>query len=473
MNEELNLAINSVFTEHQLRKTDQKNTSLSYRKSKLLKFRNSIILNESRIQRALNSDFGKARLETSVTEILPIIIMINFQLKNLKKWMKPKKASFSPLYVGSKCVTSFEAKGNCLILSPWNYPFNLSIYPVLTAFAAGNTVILKPSEYTPNTNLIMRELLADVFSQNEICVIEGEVEASTMLLEKPFDHIFFTGSTPVGKIVMEKASKHLASVSLELGGKSPALLDKNYSIRDSVEKICWGKFVNSGQTCVAPDYVLLDPSSESSFIGGCREFIQNHYGNSPLESESYCQIITQRHGERLQEMIDQAVKEGAIVHTGGKFDIESRKFEPTIISNVSLECSLMSEEIFGPILPIIKIETTQEMLKFVNDKDNALALYVFSNNKNFIEEVRSNTDSGGFSVNETLLHIGHSDLPFGGAGKSGIGRYHSHHGFEELSNQRAVLIRKKEYGLSFFYPPYTSKKEKVLSFCLKYFSRFL
>jgi aldehyde dehydrogenase (NAD+) len=473
MNETLSELINQVFLKQQLRKIEQKNTTFIYRRTKLLKFRSLLLSREAEVQSALMADFGKAALESTVTETMPIISMLNFHIKNLKKWMKPKKTAFSPLFLGTKSYTSFEGKGNCLILSPWNYPFNLSIYPVLTAFSAGNTVILKPSEYTPHTNKVIMDLFSVVFDEDEVCVIDGEVEASTLLLEKPFDHIFFTGSTPVGKIVMKKASEHLASVSLELGGKSPALIDKKYSVKESAEKIAWGKFVNAGQTCVAPDYVLVDPSQETSFINELKKSIKSFYGDEPIKSNDYCQIITAKHGIRLQELVDDAIKLGAILHCGGHFDSVSRKFEPTVISNIPDDSMLMKEEIFGPILPIIRENSVSSMIDYVNRNDNPLALYVFSDDQDFIESVRRSTSSGGFSINETLLHLGNTDLPFGGAGKSGIGRYHSHHGFEELSNQRAVLHRKREYGLKSFYPPYTKEKERLLKFTFKYFSRFL
>lgn len=469
-----NLEIVDQLFNLQLRnKFDQKKTSHSYRKNKLIEFREALLNHFSDIENALVDDFGKARVETLTTEIMPLITMINFHVKNLKKWMKPKKVKSSLLFLGTKNTTVLEGKGNCLVISPWNYPFQLALYPVLTAFAAGNTVILKPSEFTPKTNKIISKLIKLVFSDKEVSVIEGEVEVSTKLLDKPFDHIFFTGSTKVGKVIMEAASKHLASVSLELGGKSPVLLDSSFDVETFAKRLVWGKFVNSGQTCVAPDYLIVERNRLDTCLKNLKISIRDFYGEDTFSNPDYAQIINKTNAERLNELIEDATSKGARISLGGNFDNVSRKIEPTILTDVTLDMKIMKEEIFGPILPILTVENKEDMLDVLSNFHNPLALYVFSNNKKWIKTIQNNSNSGGYVINETLLHVGHPNLPFGGAGKSGIGKYHSHHGFEELSNIRAVMYRKFEAGLSFFYPPFNIKIYKTLNFLLKKLNRFL
>lgn len=449
-----------------------KNSSSAYRIGKLQLMKNKILELQSEIEQAMVDDFGKSKLESDLTEILPVIAMINQYSKKLKSWMKPKKVCGSLLFFGTKSYVSYEAKGNCLIISPWNYPFQLSIYPILTAFSAGNTVIIKPSEYTPATNKVLGKLISLVFKPEEVTMIEGEVEASTALLDKPFDHIFFTGSTPVGKIVMEKASKHLASVSLELGGKSPVFIDNRFPIDEAAKNIAWGKFVNSGQTCVAPDYILLPKGKVSEFVKHFKESLTAMYGEDIGNNDDFCRIITERHGKRQKSLVDDAVSKGAKVELGGEY-LENGKMLPTVLSNVTLDMEVMKDEIFGSVLPVVEYDSLEGAVDFINDFDNSLALYVFSYTKDVTEYVRKNTNSGGYSINETLLHVGHSNLPFGGAGKSGLGKYHGHYGFEELSNMRSVLHRKFKSGTEYFYPPYDSTKKSLTDKILKFFNRFL
>ncbi len=452
-------------------KNIQKNTTVKYRIAKLKKFKQAIVKRQGQIELALKEDFSKAAVETILTEIFPVISMINYTIKSLHKWSKPKKISNNLFFLGAKTYIHYEAKGNVLVISPWNYPFQLALYPMLTAFSAGNTVILKPSEFTPKTNEILRQLISDVFESHEVVLIEGEVKETQALLDKNFDHIFFTGSTPVGKIVMNKASQHLASVGLELGGKSPVVIDSQVDLEDAAKKIAWGKFVNAGQTCVAPDYILAHKDIYDDLVQLLKKEIQNLYPN--IESnDDYCQIINDSHFERLNELIEEAKKMGAIIEYGGH-KLNERKLEPTLLSGVHNEMRVMQEEIFGPILPLIKVDDCEQMVAFINAKDNPLSLYAFSRSKEFIEKIRQQTSSGGYSVNETILHVASSSLPFGGAGNSGIGRYHGFHGFEEMSNIRAVLKRKSNWGLHYFYPPYTKNIKKVLDVVLKKFSSFV
>lgn len=438
-----------------------KNSSAKYRVDKLKKTKDRILKYQSEIEEALSSDFGKSPHETVLTEIMPVVAMINLYTKNLAKWMRPERIGNSMLFFGTESKISYEAKGNVLVISPWNYPFQLAMYPVLTAFSAGNTVTIKPSEFTPATNKIINKILNEVFMAEEVSMIEGEVEATNLLMEKPYDHVFFTGSTPVGKIIMEKASKNLTSVSLELGGKSPAVVVDDFDIEVAAKRIAWGKHVNSGQTCVAPDYVLIEEKYQEQFIAAYKSYLNTNYGNNFNQNEDFCKIITPRHAQRLKSLVDDALAKGARCEYGGHL-FENNKFEPTILSHVTLDMDIMQDEIFGPLLPIIAVDSQAEMIKTINQLDNPLAMYVFTESHEKAEYFRKNTNSGSLGINDTLIHVAHPSLPFGGAGKSGHGRYHGKHGFEEFSNQRSTINRRFDPGTSYFYPPYDAKKKQLI-----------
>ena len=459
-----------AFRQQSSYKLKMKNTSSRYRIDKLDQTKHLILKHQPEIEEALLADFGKSRQETALTEILPIVGMINLYKKNLASWMKPKKVGGGVLFFGTQSFISFEGKGNVLVISPWNYPFQLSLYPVLTSFCAGNTTILKPSEYTPKTNQVVRKILSEVFSKEEVTVIEGEVAATNSLMEFPFDHVFFTGSTPVGKIIMEKASRHLTSVSLELGGKSPAIICSGYDVDKAAKNLVWGKHVNSGQTCVAPDYILIESHSKTAFVESYKKYLAQYYGSSYQKNNDFCRIITPRHAERLKQMLEDAKSKGAVIEYGGHL-FDNNKFEPTLLSNVTLDMEIMQEEIFGPILPIITMDSQTEMVQYINELDNPLAMYVFTENQSESEFFRENTHSGSLAINDSLIQVAHPNLPFGGAGKSGHGRYHGKAGFEEFSNQRAVVKRKFDSGTSYFYPPYTDNKKKLVDKLLSKFNK--
>lgn len=463
-------SISTAFELQKSYKTQMRNTSCEYRLNKLKKFKALLLKRKEEVNQALASDFNKPKVETELTEIMPVISMINLLEKELSSWMKDKKIKTPLLFKGAKSWVRHEGKGNCLIIAPWNYPFQLNVYPVLTAFAAGNTCIVKPSEFTPHTNKIIALMFEEVFSTQEVQMFEGEVDISTELLKLPFDHIFFTGSTNVGKIVMEAASKHLASVALELGGKSPVIIDKNIDLDKASKKIIWGKFVNSGQTCVAPDYVLIHRDDQDKFINLSLSHIDAFYGDKWREQKDYNHIITKRHAERLNLLIQDAVEKGAEIKCGGEYFEDMNIITPTILINVNKEMKIMQEEIFGPVLPIISMDSTMDMINYINDYDNALAMYIFSDNQSNIKLFMEQTANGGVTINDTLISVGHPILPFGGAGKSGIGQYHGKYGFDEFSNHRSVMRRDFDLGTSYFYPPYTSKKESIVSNLLRKFS---
>lgn len=461
--------ISESFERQKLYRVEASKKSVTYRVEKLKHFKSELISSSELIAAALEKDFGKANLESKLTEILPIISMINLTIKKLGKWSRPESISSSLLFFGAKSLVQSCAKGNCLVISPWNYPFQLALYPVLTSFSAGNTTILKPSEYTPNTNLVIKNLIEKVFLKEEVDVIEGDSLVSTSLLSLSFHHIFFTGSCGVGKIVMESAAKNLASVSLELGGKSPLILDPEYNLDDFAAKTIWGKFVNSGQTCVAPDYLLIKSGELEIVVQKLISALEKSYPS--FRQVDYCQIITSGHARRLKTLVTEALDLGATIEYG-QLEVDDI-VTPIILSGVNRDMKIMSEEIFGPILPIVEKESIDEMIDYVNEDLFPLALYLFSKNKNVVEKVELNTNSGALSINETLLHVGHAKLPFGGTGASGIGKYHGKYGFEEFSNMRSVLHRKFNSGLSFFYPPYSEVKYKIVNIILRKFNRFL
>lgn len=462
--------ISTAFDLHQTHKFKMKNTSARYRLEKLTQMKKLILEKKDEISLALSQDFHKPKVETELTEIMPTVSMINLLEKQLPSWMADEKVKTPLLFKGSKSWIRREGKGCCLIISPWNYPFQLALYPLLTAFASGNTAILKPSEFTPHTNKIIALLVEQVFSTQEVQIFEGDVEVSTQLLKLPFDHIFFTGSTNVGKVVMEAASKHLASVALELGGKSPVIVDRGINFEEAGKKIAWAKLVNGGQTCVAPDYMLVHTDDESAIVDSMIKSIKSFYGTDWANEKDYNHIITKRHAERLNFLVQDAVEKGAEIKFGGEYVAESNIISPTILTGVNNDMKIMQEEIFGPILPIVTVNNNQEILSYINNHDNALAMYIFSDNSSNIDLFMNQTFNGGVTVNDALIGVGHPLLPFGGAGKSGIGKYHGKFGFDEFSNLRPVLKRNLDLGASYFFPPYTKQKEGVVSNLLKKFS---
>jgi len=464
--------IKGLFSDQKKQVLISRNTS-AYQRIEVLKILKMEILNkQSEIEKALRRDFNKPEIETLMTEILPTITLINYTIKNLRKWMKPKKIKNSPLFFGTKNFISYESKGNVLIIAPWNYPFQLTFAPLITAISSGNVCMIKPSEFTPNINTVMEEILQKLFSQKEVSLIQGGVELTQSLLSLPFDHIFFTGSTSVGKIIMNKASEHLASVTLELGGKSPAILAEDYHLDLFVEKIVWGKLINCGQTCVAPDYLMVPKHLEKNIISKLISEIEKRYGTDIKSNNDYSEIINSRNSKRIIDMIENAKSLGAKVEYGG-LEVSQNKIAPTILTNLNENMEILKDEIFGPIFPIITYENISEVTQYIEKEDHPLALYLFSNSKKTIELVRSKTSSGGFSVNETLLHVGNDKLAFGGVGKSGMGKYHGEEGYKELSNARGVLIRKYPSVLNYFYPPYDSKKYDFLSMIVNRFNKWL
>ncbi|MCI4137596.1 aldehyde dehydrogenase family protein [Bacillus vallismortis] len=429
----------------QLQKKQQKALRAStaeQRREKLQRFLDSVIAHEEDIIEAIRKDVRKPYHEVKKAEIEGTKKAIRDNMNNLEKWMAPKEvgSSLSPEANG---ILLYEPKGVTLILGPWNYPFMLTMAPLAASIAAGNSAIVKLSDFTMNTSNIAAKVIRDAFDEKEVAIFEGEVEVATELLEQPFDHIFFTGSTNVGKIVMTAAAKHLASVTLELGGKSPTIIDSEYDLMDAAKKIAVGKFVNAGQTCIAPDYLFIKKDVQDKFAGILQTIVNAGFmedDRNPDRSK-FTQIVNDRNFNRVKDLFDDAIEKGAEVVFGGVFDASDRTISPTVLKNVTPDMKIMQEEIFAPILPMMNYEDIDEVIDYVNDRDKPLALYVFSHNQDLIDNVLQHTTSGNAAINDVVVHFSDVNLPFGGINTSGIGSYHGVYGFKAFSHEKGVLIQ--------------------------------
>ncbi|MEH2461830.1 aldehyde dehydrogenase [Nostoc sp.] len=428
-----------------------KTKDINFRIEELKNLKQAIIEHERSIVEALQRDLHKPELESYLTEI-GVIKEIDYAIKHLKNWSKPKKAAVSFDFFSYSARIYPEPLGVVLIIGPWNYPFQLIISPLVGAIAAGNCAIIKPSEIASHTSGIIAEIIAKHFDPAYIAVVEGDVEASQKLLAEKFDHIFFTGGTAVGKIIMAAAAKYLTPVTLELGGKSPCIVDTDINLEHTIRRITWGKFINAGQTCIAPDYLLVDKKIKKDLIDGLGKCLKEFYGDNPANSHDYARIISQKQFDRLVNFL----KDGEVI-IGGKTQPSERYIAPTVIDNVSLQDSVMQEEIFGPILPIIEYTDIAEAIALINSRPKPLALYLFSQNKNLQKRVLQETSSGGVCINDTVMQVGVSSLPFGGVGDSGIGNYHGKASFDTFSHNKSVLQNSFWLDLKWRYAPYEGK----------------
>jgi aldehyde dehydrogenase (NAD+) len=447
------------------------NTTANQRIEKLKKFKSQVEKYSQDLRDAMFKDFRKSPQEVDLTEIMPVISEIKDAILHLKSWMRPVRVGTPLTLFPSSSQIIYEPKGLILIISPWNYPFHLIGTPLVAAIAAGNCTIIKPSNNTKHTAAVTKKMLAEIFDENEVYVSESDRDTATALLEKPFDHIFFTGSTSVGITIMEAAAKNLTSVTLELGGKSPVIIDESVDMDDTTAKVVWGKVLNGGQTCVGVDYVLVHESKYVEFIESCKAQVKKFYGQSAEDwhtTPDFCRIINDKNFERLQETVKSSIKQGAKLELGGEFKKEERYISPTILSNVTLESPVMMEEIFGPILPVMSYKTLDEAIAIVQGKNKPLSLYIFSDNNETIEKILKNTSSGGVVINGVVAHLGNPELPFGGVNHSGIGNYHGHFGFKAFSHERAVLKVSKLTLLRMLFPPYTKTTKAFVDFMTNY-----
>ncbi|TVQ58157.1 MAG: aldehyde dehydrogenase [Spirulina sp. DLM2.Bin59] len=404
------------------------------------------------IKRALAADLGKSEFEAALTEISGALSEIKYTLKHLKGWMAPQRAATSIVQFPAQGEIWAEPLGVVLNISPWNYPFQLAMGPLIGAIAAGNCMILKPSELSPHTARVIADLIAQTFPPAYITVVEGDKTITQDLLKNRFDHIFFTGGTAIGRLIMAAAAPHLTPVTLELGGKSPCIVAPDAPLELTARRIAWGKFINAGQTCIAPDYVLVPPALKAPLLGQLRHWIREFYGENPADSPDYGRIISEHHWQRLRDLIDPAQ-----VAMGGEGDDCQRYLAPTVLDGVGWDDPVMADEIFGPVLPILTYEGMDEAIAAINARPKPLALYLFSNDKELQNQVLSQTSSGGVCINDTIMHLGAPSMPFGGVGESGMGAYHGKFTFDTFSHRKSVLKRKFWLDLDLRYPPYKDK----------------
>ncbi len=440
------------------------------RRKKLHALRNVILSRQDEIQAALKADLNKCTEEAQLTEIVPTLIELKFAYRHVPAWMKIRRVARAFPLLLAKGYIKYEPKGRVLVISPWNYPFHLSITPIISAIAAGNSVILKPSEFSTNTSHVIRDIISATFDEREIAVVEGGVETAQYLLQKPFDHIFFTGSPEKGRLVMAYAAENLSSVTLELGGKSPVIIDKSADIDDAAEKIAWGKFLNAGQTCIAPDYVLVPEHLQVRFIEAFKKSINKYFAGDETAS-SYGRIVSDNHYERLNSLIEDAVERGAHVEVLSDNRKHDRLITPVIFTNVDIGSGIINEEIFGPLLPVVTVKNNDEAVDFINSLPKPLALYIFGKDMKQIKALLGQTTAGGSCINDVMVHLSNPHIPFGGVNQSGIGHYHGFHGFEELSHKRAILKQSRIGVLKLIYPPYSKMNRWIIKVLLRYFSR--
>jgi aldehyde dehydrogenase (NAD+) len=442
------------------------------RRQRLHRLASWLTAHRADIQQALYQDFRKPPAETDVTEIWASLVELKHTRQHLEKWLAPRHVGTPLALMGTHGWVQVEPKGVVLIIAPWNYPFYLAIDPLISAIAAGNAVVIKPAEQTPATSALLRRLCEELFLPHEVLVLEGGKDVATELLRLPWNHIFFTGSPQIGKIVMRAAAEHLTSVTLELGGKSPAIVDATANLRDAAEKIVWGKFINAGQTCVAPDYVLVQASAQPALLAAMKTAILAYYnadGKGIKQSESYARIVNEHHYARLARLLEDAEVRGATVATGGGVEERQRYIEPTILTDVPAGAAVLVEEIFGPILPVIAFESLPEAAAYVNARLPPLAQYVFTTSPANQRYLLDNIAAGGAAINETIIQLAHPKLPFGGVGNSGLGKAHGHAGFLAFSNEKSVLKQRiGRTGIKTMYPPYTSRVKQLIGWLLRY-----
>lgn len=439
-----------------------KTHTVAFRISALKKLQSAILEHKKEITKALYLDLGKSKTESYLTEIHIVLSEISYFLKHIRQFSAPQKVKPSLFQMVAKCFVQSVPYGVTWIVAPWNYPFLLVLQPLVTALAAGNTAICTTSPLAKHTNMVVQRICKQCFPSNYVYVTTGKTSVVQTLSQLPFDHIFFTGSPATGKIVMAHAAKHLTPVTLELGGKSPCIVDESASIPLAAKRIVFGKCVNGGQTCIAPDYIYCHHSVKNQLIQALKTEIQKQYGKNPLQNKQYGRIINKSHFLRLQNLIQQSH-----VIYGGQSDKTQCKIAPTLLDCASFDTPVMQEEIFGPLLPILTFDNIQEVISKMQTLPAPLALYLFSKNKHTIQTVLQNCPSGGACINDTILHIAGQNMGFGGVGNSGMGAYHGKVGFDTFSHQKSILYQTNRFDISLRYAPYSFFTEKLFSFFLR------
>lgn len=451
------MEINKNFTQQKQFFLNGKTRDIGFRKTQLRKLKSVLKENQEYLSQAIYQDFGKSAFETHLTEFALVYHSIDEALKNLNSWSKPQKVPVSLANFPAKAFRLPEPLGVSLIIGAWNYPYQLTLAPLVAAMAAGNTCILNPSELPSKSALALAEVLNKSFSEEYISVINGGAEITQELLQLPFDKIFFTGSTRVGKIVAKAAAENLTPTTLELGGKSPCFVLKDADLTLSARRIAWGKFLNAGQTCVAPDYLLIEDEIYDRFLDELKQQIPLIAGENPKTSESYVKIISERHATRLMNLIPSDK-----VYLGGQGNIQERFIEPTILKDIEWTDDLMQEEIFGPLLPCLRLKNLDESLTKIQAQEKPLSLYVFTKDQSLQDKILANLSFGGGCINDTVMHLSESHLPFGGVGKSGWGSYHGKAGFDTFTHYKSILKKGFLVELPIKYRPYSGWKRRIL-----------
>jgi aldehyde dehydrogenase (NAD+) len=448
-------SMQAIFERQGVRAIALRTSTAAQRIAKITRLRDCLLAHTESLYVAAYADFKKPPGEVDLAEILPVCMEANDAIRHLRKWMKPKRVWPTLLTLGTRSQVQYLPRGRCLIMSPWNYPVNLTLGPLVSAIAAGNTAMLKPSEMTPHLSALMVKIIREVFPEDEVAIFEGEADVATELLKLPFNHIFFTGSPAIGKHVMAAAAKHLASVTLELGGKSPTIVDASADIAMAAQNTMWAKFANAGQTCIAPDHVYVHESVKDQWLADCRTLLAQAYGESPQaqqESPHLARIVNTRHTGRINALLQDAQSRGAQVVVGGAVDTAECFIAPTLLEGVPLDARIMEEEIFGPLLPIISFQNVDEVIAKINAGPNPLALYIYSRTEDNVQRVLQQTMSGGACVNHALLQFLHGNLPFGGVNNSGLGHAHGHFGFKAFSHEKAVVRLQTALATRLFKP---------------------
>ena len=461
--------IDRIFEALKLNQKNAARTTAAERKQLLNKFHKAILNYRPEIKEALFKDYRKHPSEVDLTEVFPVTSELKHAKSRIKWWLKKKRVHTPLALLGSSSFVKYEPKGVVLIISPWNFPINLTFGPLVSAIAAGNNVMIKPSELTPHTSALMKKIVDEVFDQDHVALVEGGVETSTRLLEKPFNHIFFTGSPEIGKVVMSAAARNLCSVTLELGGKSPTIVDETANIDMAARRIAWGKYINNGQVCIAPDYVYVHESKEEKFLNAVRKYIDQFFSEDPSGESSYGRIVNEKHFGRVKGYVDDAITKGAKVESGGQVDADQNFIGPTVMTNVPADSSLMTNEIFGPVMPVHTFKNIDQVIHRINAGEKPLALYIYSNKGRNIKHILGNTSAGGGCINHCAVHFFNTSLPFGGVNNSGLGKAHGDEGFKAFSNARGVLKQHIPNALELLLPPYNNFKQTLIDLTIKWF----
>ncbi len=456
-----------------LQKANQQNVANSTaneRRQKLHRLHKAVLKYRPEIKEALYKDYRKHPSEVDLGDIYPVTSEIKHTRDYLSRWMRKKRVDTPMALMGTSSHVHYEPKGVVLIISPWNFPVNLTFGPMVSAIAAGNCIIIKPSEFTPHASAMMKKIVNELFDESEVALVEGGVEVSTELLKLPFNHIFFTGAPEIGKIVMKAASEHLASVTLELGGKSPTIVDETAGLDAAALRIAWGKWINNGQVCISPDHVFVHEKVADKFLEKVKANLEKFYGEDASSSDSYNRIVNNKHFKRVEGYFEDALSKGAKVEYGGKKDSSQDYIGPTIMTDVPEKSDLSEKEIFGPILPVYKYKDLQKVIDKINSGEKPLGLYIYSSSRKNINRIINNTRAGGTCINHNAIHFYNNNLPFGGSNNSGIGKGGGFYGFEAFSNPRAVLKQwSPMFVLDLLTPPYTNFKQKLIDLTIKWF----